>query len=584
MVLAAEDEDEAFVSPRARSTRAPISSSQAVRAIVEMKELQARFRRLESQLNQSMNNETFSKALSGENDHNDVDETGNFGCDALTVSLDETSATSEIVPRSIERTWSEFMNKRAGEDAEFAIEILKGDPSYYHPAKSLSKTSGRTEGVTLKDAAAVTEAVKRTLQVPDTPSSPSEGQHCIPDRIRINSPYILSTLSGIDKHVDSSGPMVMLRPFKFLVHHASRIDDAVGLLRRRAGEESPDNNETTTIQTTLQHMECLIDFYNDRIRPTVDALCDDSRSTIAFRDLWYLFPNGVDIFMPLRRLRGSVFRDAMDATPDTFLRRYNMLWRVVSAGGGRPNLSASRNHENPIKLNSFRIQAYYVDYDGKFFIPTIHEFAILPYSGERDISSLDFFPVRFLKDGSERVLDHTEQGKKTFAAIAAGFTHFYYAGLTMVTQPCGCSLQETTLHQEWIESEVVVDFKATLLRHPSWRPKATLWSPPPRHESEIREQSAVRYWKDKTHRHLETAQQDFVFDDYVIDRERSLIFKEQEPIFAPVPSGWASNAEMVPQKDVGLLAGRAFGFVLRTRSFGEFYNLWCPPNIFGSLC
>lgn len=184
----------------------------------------------------------------------------------------------------------------------------------------------------------------------------------MPDRIRINSPFILTALSGVDKEFDASGPVVMLRPYKFLVHHAERILEAERTLRSNA-EDHPDSGDAGTIRTTLAHVQCLIDFYNNYIKSTVNSLRDGLVEKIQFRDLWYIFGPDEDIYMPLRRLRqGSIFHNAMDATPETFIRRYNMLWRVVGAGGGRLNISSPQSHDTHLKSNPFKIRCYYMEF------------------------------------------------------------------------------------------------------------------------------------------------------------------------------------------------------------------------------
>lgn len=247
-----------------------------------------------------------------------------------------------------------------------------------------------------------------------------------------------------------------------------------------------------------------------------------------------------------------------------------MLWRVTGTGGGRRDLAAVQNDDSNLKLNPFSVNCYYVDFDGRFFLPVVHTFSILPFSGEKEITSLDFYPVRFRKDGQAELLQHTSKGGETFKTIlTTGFKHFYYTGLTTVTQPCGCPLQTEPMHQEFVDSEVIVDFKTSYLRHPSWRPKSNLWKRPPKHDGEVYEAHPVQYWKDAKNKKLASTDHDFIHDDYHIDRELSNNFRNNELIFAPIPSGWASNSEMVPEKDVGLLAGRVFAFVLRTRTFGE---------------
>lgn len=92
---------------------------------------------------------------------------------------------------------------------------------------------------------------------------------------------------------------------------------------------------------------------------------------------------------------------------------------------------------------------------------------------------------------------------------------------------------------------------------------------PPKYDDEMYEQHPVNYWSDTKRKKLAYTDHDHIHDDYPVDKERAIIFRNNELIFSPIPSGWASNAEMMPEKDIGLLAGRVFAFVLRARTFGK---------------
>jgi len=561
-VMGHDEEDAAPVISRARKARSLASDGQPDKALLELRDMQVRLSYIERQFMPSSTNEEAGKAIAT-----------SFVQEApaeMEVSIDESIAQSlnqhEIIPQLTERTWFDFMNKDAAQAEEYAIEVLEGKPDYYHPSKSPEKPARTTPK----------ESTDGAISAPRTPGNSmppiSDSTRQTPDRIRINSSLILNALASIDRHIDPTAPVVMLRPFKALVFHDERIRAYVNDLRCQIEDYSLSEQELEGRKRTLSHMLCLIQFIDKYIAPTIQRLNDNTTTKIHFKDLWYIFRPGEDVYMPLKRLRGALFRDAMDATPETFIRRYNMLWRVTGTGGGRRDLAASENHTSVLKPNPFQVNCYYVDFDGKFFLPTVHTFSILPYYGECEIISLDFFPVRFMKDGVEKLQEHTVKGGETFKTIiTTGFTHFYYRGLTMTTQPCGCPLQKEPMHQEHVESEVIVDFKMALLRHPSWRPKSNYWKRPPKHEGEIHERHPVHYWKDAAKKHkLESSDHDYVHDDYHIDKEIAATFRNDEQIFAPIPSGWASNAEMVPKKDVGLLAGRAFAFVLRTRSFGMY--------------
>jgi len=190
----------------------------------------------------------------------------------------------------------------------------------------------------------------------------------------------------------------------------------------------------------------------------------------------------------------------------------------------------------------------------------------MPFKGERDITSLDFYPARYMDVDLKA---HFEIGDEIFDGMAHSFTHFFYSGPTLMVQPCGCSIQNGPTIQEHIESEVIVDFKMALRKHPSWQPPREPWKDPVIERSELQETFPVQYWNDQGRAKLESSEYDQVYNDYFIDRERATIFRNNEQIFAPIPSGWLSNRSMIPEKDILLLPSRVFAFVLRTRTFGK---------------
>jgi hypothetical protein len=138
-----------------------------------------------------------------------------------------------------------------------------------------------------------------------------------------------------------------------------------------------------------------------------------------------------------------------------------------------------------------------------------------------------------------------------------------------MVHPCGCKLQGGPTVQEHIESEVIVDFKMALRKKPSWQPPQEPWKDPVVERHELQETNPLRHWADHRRIKVKSTEYDQVYNDYFIDRERAMIFRDNEQIFAPIPSGWLSNESMIPEKDIVLLPSRIFAFVLRTRTFGE---------------
>ena len=494
----------------------------------------------------------------------------------------------QIVPGMCEKTWFDFMNKHGDDNKEYGIEILVGEPDYYHKERAAIKAEIRYE-----------KSRKFLTTTTNNGSGPiiperADKQRTMPSRIRINSSLILKTLRNLDEHIDATASLVMLRPFKFLVHHKDQIEDLIRSLEHQLAEPeqyatagssetlafsdptpSPQEREvrfrhTENRQETLQHMRCLADFLNLYIKPTVHRLQDNTDSKVLFSDLWYLFTPGEDIYMPLKGQDTSVNVDGMGITPETFHSRYNQWWRVTGTSGGRPNIAAAQNRGASLRPNSFKVDCYYIDFHGRFFHPTVHTFEIMPFMGERDISSLDFYPARYLKASQQQQRVEGDQNSKLiFEAMAHSFTQFFYSGPTLMVHPCGCKLQGGPTVQEHIESEVIVDFKMALRKKSSWQPPQETWKDPVVERHELQETTPLQYWTDHRRDKVQSTEYDQVYNDYFIDRERAMIFRDNEQIFAPIPSGWLSNESMIPEKDIVLLPSRIFAFVLRTRTFGK---------------
>ena len=325
---------------------------------------------------------------------------------------------------------------------------------------------------------------------------------------------------------------------------------------------------------SLRHLRCLADFIDQYIKPTMTQLQYATNSgKIRFKDLWFLFQPGETIYMPLRLRQGPVSVNAAMSTPEIFQERYNLIWRVTGVGGGRQNLTHAQSRDLALrKSNPLKVNCYYIDFDGRYFCPITHTYSVVPFRGEMDISSLPFFPIRFLKNPESAIQGHLDMGKVNFNNIVSSYTHYYYSGPTLVSQPCGCPISELpqpSLHQEHVESEVIVDFKVALMRRPSWRPNILDWKPPPTDHRELQERCPIRYFSDHARTRIQRSEIDHIYDDYNIDRQRAFAFRNKEQIFAPIPSSMLSNESIIPEKDVLLLPDRVFAFVLRTRTFGK---------------
>ena len=82
--------------------------------------------------------------------------------------------------------------------------------------------------------------------------------------------------------------------------------------------------------------------------------------------------------------------------------------------------------------------AYHIDYNGSYYGPVESRHFINYYEGEKDITTLDIYPMRFVKD-SQQVKNRLYDQGKTFQNMIKN-KHLHYDGWTLV---CATSFSST---------------------------------------------------------------------------------------------------------------------------------------------
>lgn len=112
--------------------------------------------------------------------------------------------------------------------------------------------------------------------------------------------------------------------------------------------------------------------------------------------------------------------------------RYQEAFRIINTYGGRHNhCSDSRVNLVPKqKINPFKLHCYYLDFNGKTLSPSIHNFEINPYKGEKEISSLEIYPWTYLNNAIQKRDTLRRRGKQFRDFIT--FKYRLYKGPTLV--------------------------------------------------------------------------------------------------------------------------------------------------------
>ncbi|RDL40429.1 uncharacterized protein BP5553_00408 [Venustampulla echinocandica] len=520
------------------------------------------------------------------------------------------------LPESNRVEWAVFKRLRRVEEKDsYAINILVGEPTIdYKTFKQYGTWYGKISGQAEK-AQEHKVPVKQELITGKAP---------LPERIRIHSTQILDILAQIHGSEISSfrskqlEPLVFIRPFKALFYyypllrewcqklemkfdlqngtcagdrpeaktgsseftHSSTneirgndvhneeskepvtFEPHPGTETKNGGEdgegpdgEDPDDEATSIV--ALEHLQCLLKFIDSDISRKVDYLNSAACQKITFSDIWYLFKPGDEVI-------GSDGKQAY-----RIISVVSSGHKVIPPWRNYFDQSSAKSEETPIT-----IKCVYVDFDGKQLGPVSKPFNIKRFEGERAVTSLEVYPLRFHpartvepssgnRDQSvapdcslrQRLID---RGRK-FLEVA-GVKHMYYTGLTLETK-------------DEVESQVVVDFETAFAvveehgREP-WKPNLETIIGAPDEVEDIESCDAECCLRENIH------------DDSYVEEKRneeymgSLLPKTRDElpsvvIFPRLLRDTKRPQNALSDEDLAIMSYRVFGFVLRSRKWAK---------------
>ncbi|KAF9784862.1 hypothetical protein IL306_006565 [Fusarium sp. DS 682] len=373
----------------------------------------------------------------------------------------------------------------------------------------------------------------------------------LPERIQINSPRLKLMLRDFDAALDSQKsiasrlPLTILRPFKILDYHYPKIKNRLKELEEedifnnsdtesRKAAASGGVGETITAapdqENYIDDIRCLITYLDNTILPLSKRLADES-DVVRFSELWYLFP------------------------PDSFIYAgrsdfVHKVWRVVQRTGGRRYM----RRPDHISESSFRYQfsafvvdCYFIDFDGKHFVPVFGQFEIDFFDGVQPVSSLPVFPLRIAEKDGLVHRDQLEARSREFIDHTS-VRHRYYGGWSHARTIGGRKPEEA---DENFDSDVVIDYARALEHVPAWRPSTD---------------DPQLYAMD----HAELGQMGGAAQD--IDQDWKWDKRLSNEILARVRrslASWTNPADVPDRGYLLLLPDRVFGYVLRNRKWGK---------------
>ncbi|KAK4079966.1 hypothetical protein Trihar35433_1071 [Trichoderma harzianum] len=426
----------------------------------------------------------------------------------------------------------------------------------------------------------------------------TRGKQLVPERIRIRSQSIIKIFNNIFKNKAKdyrmNSALVMIRPFRALVYYNQEIREKYAQLKEKfgngevlleqpkhsedqeetksgaEGNEASEDDEFTNSLTAYQHMSCLIDFMDNTIQAKINYLSETQPRTISFNHLWYLFKPGDDVVAQGRR------------------QAYRVISITSTGHKVTPPWRAWRKDESEPAAH-ITLFCVYIDFDGKQLGPVSKSFVISKFDGEKAITSLEVYPIRFADSPTSNYQSRDDSAKEDSKATfqqelidrgkmfidVASVKHMHYNGFTLEAR-------------DEVDSQVMVDFAEAFAATQSsgWQPEI---------ESLIGKDLGGSSSSEEESCSAACCAGEYIYNDNYVDKTRNENYiaslmpgpdePNDEPSVAIYPRSLkeiTASKNSLTNDDLVIMSYRVFGFVLRSRKWAKLDLKYLSPVSEGS--
>lgn len=315
--------------------------------------------------------------------------------------------------------------------------------------------------------------------------------HCI----RINSPIVIRMLRQLseDEQITmhqrfEQQPLEFNRPFSFLIHHHKKMMIRLEELQKQVeSQEIPLDSPLASCnqQAALKQLQCYFEFVKGRLIPEINKWRKTTepkqqQPRIRFPDLWYLFQLGDLVYYPEPPFSLPGVTSGKVLPTFQSIARVHALSQPIKKDtrGGISGLTYNpvALHPTPIEIDelpgAFCVCVYYIEFDGEAWGAVSRCTRIASFEGERDITTLPVFPLRFKTGYDEVIKKAVIDGKAVVNLIEDRYG--FYSGWSLTTGPSGGGFDDARgraiRSPTHIESDVLVDFSEAFNTYPPWRP------------------------------------------------------------------------------------------------------------------
>ena len=178
------------------------------------------------------------------------------------------------------------------------------------------------------------------------------------------------------------------------------------------------------------HLRALVKFMKEDMKAVFErhhllrSLEASEETLVAFHDLWHLFTAG-DLVVTDDPSPSRIYRVSILPACDSFSTKRPVTEIRMRSEGFQQQVESVYIQESTSFLN---IDVFYYDFDGRNFGPVEKRFKILSYEGDRKVTDLPLFPLRFRKNAASIRSKMLDRGTK-FCDLCT-VSHREYSGLS----------------------------------------------------------------------------------------------------------------------------------------------------------
>ncbi|KAF6834282.1 AAA family ATPase [Colletotrichum musicola] len=466
------------------------------------------------------------------------------------------------------------MNRMDDDDGDFAVEVLVAKPNWHADVEA--ERSRRSNDSDMKQRHEKKSYVWTTqLQLSQGSEEPPEGQIL---RIRIRSGSILNHIGEFTDFLNLTREEKydFHRPFRILEDTYEGMKSKLNTMesvqppqRTSAQEAEPEGTPGASSSSSTYDLECMrtyIGFLEKVVLPIRQKFQNTDKKTrprVTYEDIPYLFRPGSLAFMPWS---GKSSRTLQRSAAQR-------VWRMATCTPATVP-TAIKSHDEPTFTNW---GIHCLDYNGDETVPVWTTVSFEHFTGEKDITSLECYPISFHPNHASILKEQRDFGKMFLACMLDGVKHLYYSGWTFVTGLLAEPLEDEkgglVQYPEYIDSEIVIDFKETLQSYPKWGTEVG-------REAAVADDSWDYELTSEMNPRVWGVECDRRYGNRLFREDEGRIVTEEFPLYHREATNWMKQDELLngafdahkeswPEDYLALLPRRIFGYVFRERRFAR---------------